>query len=186
MSDKGLEQFLKIKQGVEQAQEDTTPFALVTDNEVVVTGDANKTEVKKNTYLIEFKLREDMVKAFPYEVKSAKQKGSFWLVQVEFKDRAITPRNEIRLLSAGKKLLPFFNKLTENGDVTELDDKEAGELFVHYYDQFDLAIYNLVAVFLGIDDYHGEYMMATSVFEVMMQLILNHPEFINEVDGFFG
>lgn len=182
----GMEEFLKIKHGVEEAEKDDTPYMVATDEQISVVGDANKTEVKQGDYEIWFRITADMIKDFPYKPEEVQQFGVFYKIKVIFKNKTVTPRNDVRLMNAATKLMPFFNELEDNGGVKSLSDREAGELFLDHYEEFDLAIYNLVATFLGVDDYYGEYMLPKHVFNAMLQLIAEHPELINATDAFFG
>lgn len=183
-----LDKFLEIKKAAEKAPDDQTPYAVVTDDKISVLGDANKTEVKKNNYSIWFRIHENMVKKFPFEpVEVLKVDGTdYFKVKVEFKNRTITPRNDIRLMAATTKLIPFFNEFTEDGQVIKMEDSMARDIFLDHYHEFDLAVYNFVATFLGIDDKTGEYMMPISVFEATLSIIENHPELVNASDAFFG
>ena len=184
-NDQDLKDFLAIKEGIKQAQEDSTPYPIVNEDNIIVAGDANKTQVKRDNYQIVFKITEDMIKDFPYDPAEVEKKGNFYRVVVNFKNKTITPRNEMRLVATATQLMPFFNELKENGEITEFKDQDAVEVFLKHYGEFDLAIYNLVASFLGIDDYYGEYMLPIPVLTAMTQLINNHPELFNEADGFF-
>lgn len=44
-------------------------------------------------------------------------------------------------------------------------------------------MYNFVAGFLGIDDNSGQYMHYQSVIDNLIQILVNEPDLVNEVDA---
>ncbi|MGL4695178.1 hypothetical protein [Enterococcus larvae] len=175
--------FVAISDKLRKTNEDETPFAVVKEQEISVIGDANKTEVKTDTYSIKFRMPMAM---FDEKPEGAKEVGQAYVFSVDFESVTITPRSDLKVIDAIMKIMPFFNELTDGGEVQEFTKNELISVFVSAGDEVHLAIYNLVATFLGIDDQMGEYMMPFSVIESLNKLIDNHPEVFNEADVFFG
>lgn len=185
MEEKGMKaaDFLAISNNLKKTNENDTPFAVVKDQEVSVIGDENKTEVKKADYSVRFRVPQTH---FEQKPEGAKEVGSYYVFSVAFGDITITPRSDLRIVDAIMKIIPFFNKLKENGDMEDFSKEELLSVFVGAGDEIHLAIYNLVATFLGIDDQMGEYMLPFSVIENLNKIMENHPEVFNEADVFFG
>lgn len=185
MEERGMapDEMLAISEKLKKTNEDTTPFAVVKDQKVSVIGDANKTGVKANDYEIKFRMPKDMFSEPP---EGAKAIGPFYMFSVSYKNIAVTPRSDLKIVDAIMKILPFFNKLREDGGVEELSHEELLSIYVTAGDEVHLAIYNLVATFLGISDQFGEYMLPFSVISALNKIIDTHPEIFNEADVFFG
>ncbi|MBL1227991.1 hypothetical protein IW492_01945 [Enterococcus sp. BWB1-3] len=185
MEEKGMKaaDFLAISDKLKKTNEDDTPFAIVKDQEVSVIGDANKTEIKQANYSVRFRVPKTFFEEAP---EGAKEVGSFYVFNVDFEGVTITPRSDLKIVDAIMKIIPFFNKLRENGEVEAFDKEELLSIFVNAGDDVHLAIYNLVATFLGIDDQLGEYMLPFSVIENLNKIMDSHPEVFNEADVFFG
>lgn len=175
--------FLTISNNLKKTTESDVPFAVVKDQEVSVIGDANKTEVKTADYQVKFRIPKNQLEQKP---ENAQEVGTYYIFTVGFENVTITPRSDLKIVDAIMKIMPFFNELKQNGEMKELDQKELLSIFVHAGDEIHLAIYNLVATFLGIDDQMGEYMLPFSVIENLNKIMDNHPEVFNEADVFFG
>lgn len=175
--------FLAVSEKLKDAQNDTTPFAIVEDKEIKVVGDANKTAVKKNNYMVKFRFPKGVFEQMP---EGAKEVGNFYVLEVEYKDVSITPRTDLKIVDAIFRLQPFLNELTENGAVKERAPEELFHIFAYASEDIHLAMYNIVGAFLGIDDKMGEYMLPFSVLDTITKLIETHPEVFNEADVFFG
>lgn len=186
---KGLtaEQFAQLAKKITDTKDDETPFLVMdNDNKPNVIGDANKTEIKKNDYTIKFRLPASMVEGSPELLANAVPCGSEYIVTVDYEDRTITPRQDLYIIESIMQLEPFINKLTESGEVKEMNGRELLSTFVHMGDKVHLAMYRIVGTFLNIDDVLGEYMLPATVITAMTQLIDRHPEVFNEADTFFG
>lgn len=92
----------------------------------------------------------------------------------------------MKIVDAIFKILPFFSKLKEDGNIEDLTREELLSTFAYAKEDIHLAMYNLVATFLGIDDHLGSHMLPFSVIGALSQLIDTHPEIFNEADVFFG
>ena len=177
------ETIVSINDKLKKTHEDNTPFVVATEEKKVVVGDADQTEVKKNDYVISFRAP---VTLFNEKPENAKEVNGFYLFNAEFKSVTITPRRNMKLVQYVMELLPFFNKLKENGEIEGRTNNEMLKVFADAGDEVFLALYNLVATFLDIDDKLGEYMLPFSVLSAFNNLAENHPELFNESENFFA
>ena len=175
--------FLAANNQLKKTIEDETPFLIAKEGEIIVVGDANKTEVKKNDYITKFRMPKS---EFDTKPEGAQEIGDFYIFSLIYEGISITPRSDLKIVDAIFKILPFFNKLNEDGSIEELGREELLTMFAHAKEEIHLAMYNLVATFLGIDDHLGAHMLPFSVIGALSQLIDNHPEIFNEADVFFG
>ena len=175
--------FLAVNNKLKKTNEDTTPFLVSKDEELIVVGDANQIEVKSNDYTIKFRMSKDEFETKP---EGAEEIGHFYVFSLVYEGISITPRSDLKIVDAIFKILPFFNELKEDGDIEDLSREELLSLFANAKEEIHLAMYNLVATFLGIDDHLGAHMLPFSVIGALSQLIDNHPEIFNEADVFFG
>ena len=175
--------FLAVNNQLKKTNEDATPFLISKDEDLIVVGDANKTAVKKNDYTIKFRMLKTDLEVKP---EGAQEIGNYYVFSLTFEGIMITPRSDLKIVDAIFKILPFFNKLKEDGDIEELSREELLSMFAYAKEEIHLAMYNLVATFLGIDDQLGAHMLPFSVVGALSQLIDNHPEIFNEADVFFG
>lgn len=172
-------ELLKLKHGIEKAQEDTTPVAIVDDDALKVIGDANKTENKFFDYKVKF--------IFPMsldnQIKGEKTyKDGRIETYVEFKNITITPRKNIKVQAKLITLLPLFYKVDETKKISEMTDAEFVDFTKVFTDDVIDAIYDLVATALEIDPMFLDYMDAISATGVMVKLVQDFPEIINEAD----
>ena len=175
--------FLAVNNQLKKTNEDETPFLISKDEELIVVGDANKTEIKKDDYNIKFRMPKS---EFDVKPEGAKEIGNYYVFSLVFDGITITPRSDLKIVDAIFKILPFFNKLKEDGNIEDLSREELLSIFANAKEEVHLAMYNLVATFLGIDDHLGAHMLPFSVVGALSQLIDNHPEIFNEADVFFG
>jgi len=179
---------LQVVKANEEAYKDETPFLVQTQDELAVVGDANKTEVKTNTYEVHFRLPRSH-----YEVVEDDEiVGNYFKRKVTFENAYITAQQDLRLVD----LFIQFNALTkkinqdDNGKLSagEYTDEELSQLLARDVNgnKLLLVMYNIVATFLKIDDELGENMYPASVFRNTLELVQNHPELSNEAETFFG
>ncbi|MHC5215194.1 hypothetical protein ACYSNR_00895 [Enterococcus sp. LJL128] len=180
-------EILKIKEAMAEAEKDSTPYlAMNEEDELIVNGDANKTEIKSNDYTISFLLYEDQLADFPYQDAAVIEVSGRYRAVVTLKDKRITPRMNTSLVKYFMELNPFFSEFLPDGSIERASDTVLTERILLAGDQLYLPLYNIVATMLGIDDYYGEYMEQMSVFETFLEILYNHPELVNESDVFFG
>lgn len=175
---------------LDAVQDDSTPFLMTAEDgkekEVLVVGDANKTELKKRSYKIVFRFsKEELSKFFAQVPEDAWEKSGFYFLEVEYGDVFVTPRNNLKVVDSIMKIQPFFNRLKEDGGIEKFGSEELLSMYVAAGDQLNNAIYNIVATFLKISDELGEYMMPGSVLNTFYNILDNNPEVFNEAEVFF-
>lgn len=163
-----IEDYMKVDDALDKAQDSDTPFAVVSNGEINVVGDANKTEINKHDYVIFFRIYKD---------------GKYEWVKQEFKDVYITPRNDLKVSRMVTQLLPFFRK-EEDGKTKKFNNEEI--LAIIERDEILDAMYDTVASVLNIPDNLKDFMSTDSVVAAATQIMLDFPEAVNEADTFFG
>lgn len=173
-----------------EAENDDTPIVVNSDSQnLVVLGNANMTQVKRNTYEIRFRVEKELFDGAGLQPpEGAKASGNNYYFITKYEDMTIHPRDEMTLIEHVFKLLPFYNRINNDGsaekmssadiitEVNKLDEK--GEYtFLHH-------IYNFVATFFRIDETMTKYMLYSSVLTAFREIIDNHPELLNESEVF--
>lgn len=156
------EEMLKIKSEMDKAQESTTPFALVNEDNLAVVGDANDTKTVLSDYTITFRLPDG--------------KGGSVEKDVEYKSVFITPRQETRLARLYAELLPFFKKFEDSGEVTDYDESELVYIAQTLTEEMLDLMYDLVGYVLGVDPELMDYMTIQSVVPAVAQIIRQYPQ----------
>lgn len=167
--------FNAIKEGVEAAQTDTTPF-LIPGDEPIVVGDANKTQINAHDFEITFRVPKKM------EDGTIKQT----IVKKEYHDVYITPRQDSLIVKMLTSLMPYFRKATDDGSVTEYTQEESLKIAQGFDDEVMDILYDTVGAVLKIDKELREYMTPQSVLASAAKVIRQFPEVVNEADTFFG
>lgn len=178
------DEFLKLNESLVKVEDDTTPYAVVTNNEIAVIGDAGKTEPKVHDYTIELRFprrMEDQIHGITDKT------DNFVFTNIEFKDVTITPQDDMKVVLAITKMLPFFLQARDDGTLDRINEGETNirELLEMAEDELIDALYNVVATMLKVDEKIVPYMLPVSVFETVGQLIEDFPEAFAEADGFF-
>lgn len=186
------EQYDEVKNALDEAQESTEPFLAVANDgkELSVIGDADKTEKKVKTYDVLFRFPSFMeVKNNDSEnVKVIKEmeKGNFVYKIIRFSNVFLAPRHDLEMVSAISKLMPFFNKLMEDGGLEELTEEEALGILGNMNSEMIDAMYGVVCIFLGLNDEFKDFITINSMVQVFAELIKDFPAVFNEADIFFG
>lgn len=165
-------EYKSIDEAIDQAQESVVPFPVSTEEELSVVGDANKTEINKHDFKIEFLIPED---------------GKYVSCTKEFKGVYITPRQNVSIVKAVTTLLPFFRK-TRNGEVGKYTEAEKREIAMKFDQSVYDVMYDMVNVVLGIDKIDPQLvdlMTPQSVLDATIKILLQYPEMVNEADTFF-
>lgn len=178
------EEFEEIKRTMDGTETDDTPFAIVTEDEVGIMGDPNKTEMKKGEYKIKFGFpnTEEWKKAVdPNEI--FKETENYIGVEKTFTNVFISPRKHPAVLAAFTELYAFFNYISEDGEVRDLKDEEISMALQMLDENID-AVYRAVGAVLGLDPSVSEWMLQTSASYALLAMIRDFPEIINEADFF--
>lgn len=165
-------EFELIESGLQEAEKDDTPFLVPAEDELVVVGDANKTEINSHDFEIAFRLPPT-------------DGGSYRVVKKKFENVYITPRQDTKILKSITTMMPYFKSVKPDGKVEDLSKEEKLAVFDAIGDEVYDAMYDLVAFVLKIDPELKDYMMPTSVLKATAQIIQSFPEAINEADAFF-
>lgn len=178
------EQFKKIQKQLELVQEDQTPYAVISEDEVSVVGDATLTQNTKKDYKVSFIYPAEYRDIIGEEnIKS--EKNNLLFVEVEYKDVFIAPREALKVTGCVAHLLPFFKKLFPDGRVGELDEDEAYAMVKSLEPEIVDAMYRLVGVVLKMDESMWADMYFESVFNLIVSFINDFPWAFNAGDGFF-
>ena len=177
------EEFLKIANNLKKAEEDDTPFVVVKDDELAVVGDANKTELKKNTYELTFRfpITDDR-----FKTEESRVVGNFYLTDIVYDDVFISPRKDLKIIAAAMKIIPFFKKLYEDGSLRDRTEDELYQVFISMSEEVLDSIYILVQAVMNIPDDIIDNLIPSSAVATCSKIILDYPEIFNEADVFFG
>lgn len=185
-----MDEFNDMRNAVEEAQTDDTPFINTADDGLHVFGDPNKTEVKSADYMVRF--------AFPDTPKwrsrvkqsedrlTDKQVDGYICVIRRFKDARISPRNMGNAITAMAMIEQFLYEITEDGEVKNLSDEDAKSVLYTMNHEISDATYELVGAVLRIAPDEIEWMLPLDVFSTAIQIVKNNPSVVNETDLFFG
>ena len=171
-----LKDYEVIGEAMDKAEDSVTPFVIADGGDITVVGDANNTELNMH----DFKMR--------FRVPDKQEDGSvrYQVIEKEFKDVYITPRQDTKVLRLYTELMPFFKKIDENGGVSAMTQEEKLDVFTSFGDELFDLLYSVPATVLGIDDKLKEYMMPVDVVNAAAQIMRLYPEVVNEADTFFG
>ena len=95
MKDITYEEFVEMKKKMDEAEEDTTPYAITDGDEISVVGDVNKTEIKKSDYVILFAYPQkpqwkERLKSEGVSIKA--ETPNYIVVEKTYKDVWVPPR----------------------------------------------------------------------------------------------
>lgn len=163
-------EYKSIDEAIDQAQESIVPFPVSTEDELSVVGDANKTEINKHDFEIEFLVPDG---------------NKYTKHTKEFKNIYITPRQSPLVIKAMTALMPLFKKADGKGNVVDYTDEEKREIVNKMSEEVYDALYDVVAAVLHISDDFKDYMTPQSVIKAATNIIYQYPEMVNESDTFF-
>lgn len=169
------EEYDKIKEAIEGAETSTTPFPILDDNEMIVAGDANETEIKKSKFTMHFRV--------PIEEKG---KRKLVIKTVEYDNLYITPRQDIKIVQLITELMPYFRKANPDGTVTEHSEQELWTILTEMDQEIYDLMYELAGMFLGVDKTLRDFMLPGDVLDVIRMIFSEYSEVVNESDTFFG
>lgn len=168
------EEYTKLSDAIDKAEESTIPFIIPSDDEIVIAGDANKTQINPYDFKIRFRVPEE-------------KDGNIHLVvkEVEYKNVFIKPRNDAEIVKLGTDLMPFFRKVDEDGNIVKYTKEEIYSILTELSDEIYSRMYNLVGKVVGVSPDLVEYMTLDSVFTACMNIFNQYPEAVNEMEAFF-
>ena len=186
-----LDQLTDIKDAVEEARKDDTPYIGIKDDELHVLGDPNKTEVKAADYVVHFAFPNTeewkaRARANGDEIGKTTEDGKWFLCTRTYKNVYLTPRRIGAVVTAIAQIESFLYKITENGEIKDLTYEEMQELMVVMNGELSDATYELVATVLRIPFDEIDYMLPLNTVENAVKIYVNNPSAVNEADLFFG
>lgn len=181
---KAQNQIIDIKEALDEAEHDDTPFPVATEDGLKVVGDANKTEKKSKTYDVRFRFPLSMTKGMEDQV--IEKIGNYGVIKMTFEDVDIVPRRDLKLLAAIMDVLPFFKELQEDGSTEKRSIEDLIAIFRKVPQETIDSMYMIVISFLDVDESIAGYMYVSDVLNTMASLIKDFPEVFNEADSFFA
>lgn len=177
--------FMKLKDARERAlTENDTPYLVVNNDELHVAGNANKTQVVKKDYIMSFLFPNEWKDRFdPKDI--LKEGATHFMVEMEYPDVTITPRNHVDAITALVELEPFFNKIMDDGDVKDLTPEDIRDILRYMNEEMRTALYHAVGTILKVDKSIEDYMNILDVIMVAAFIMRDFPEAINEANALF-
>lgn len=183
-----VEQFIEMKKKMDEAENDTTPYAITDeDNNVLVVGDVSKTETKTHDYTIIFyypnrpAFRERLDKE---GVDIIKETPNYLIFKRTYEDVWVPPRTYTAVQTSFVEVYRYFNVITENSELRDLTPDEIIEAMKLLDDEMIERMVHAVATVLRIPREEEECIYSLAIPEVMTQMIVDFPEIINSVDFF--
>lgn len=187
IKDLTVEEFIAMKEKMDEAENDTTPYAVTEDDEVMVVGDVNKTETKKHEYTIQFAYPNTDYWRKRIESNNAKiikETENYLGVERKFKDIWIPPRVYTAVQTAFAEVYQFFNMATEDGQIRDLTVEEMISALRVLNQEMVEAMCHAVATILRLEPEEEDFMLPTSTMVAIMLMIDDFPEVINGMDFF--
>ena len=186
-----MEHLDDIKTAIQEAGKDDTPYIGIKDDELHILGDPNKTEIQAADYVVHF--------AFPNtekwrnratmmgdEIGKTTSDGRYFLAKRIYRNVYLSPRRMGATVSALTQIESFLYKITENGEIKELNNDEMMSLMTVMNGELSDATYDLVATVLRISYEEMEWMLPLNTIENAIKIAINNPSAVNEADLFFG
>ena len=187
MKDITYEEFVEMKKKMDEAEEDTTPYAIIDGDEISVVGDPNKTEITKHDYVIQFaypntpqwkeRLKLEGVKIF-------KETQNYLGVERTYKDVWVPPRVYTAVQTAFGELYQFFNVVMDDGTIRDLTDEEIMQAIRILSQEMMESMCHAVATVLRIPQNEEQCMLPTMTMAAVVRMIQDFPEIINGMDFF--
>lgn len=185
-----LDQLGELKGAIEEAREDDTPYIGIKDDELHVLGNPNKTEIKPADYVVHFAFpntEEWRARAQSHgdEIGKTTEDGRYFLARRTYKNVYLTPRRMGAVVATLAQIESFIYKITENGEIKEMNYDEMRELLMVMNGELSDATYEVVATVLRIPYDEMEWMLPLNTIENAVMIAKNNPSAVNEADLFF-
>lgn len=186
-----MEQLDELKQAIKEAEKDDTPYIGIKDEELHVLGDPNKTEIKAADYVVHFgfpNTPEYKAKAQMHgdEMGRETPDGRYFESIRKFTNVYLTPRRMAGVISAMAQLEAFLLKVTDNGEIREMNDDEMRMILTGLYNELSDAVYDVVATVLSIPYDEVDFMLPMNAVQNAVKIYINNASAVNETDLFFG
>lgn len=180
-----LEEFMAIKEHMDGAEEDTTPYAAVSDGQIHIVGDPNKTEEKSDDFSIQFAYpNTEYWKSQIDEKEIFSETPNYIGVERTYKDVWIPPRVQTAVMTAFTELYAFFTIVMDNGEVRDMNIDEVKMALRELNQEMVEAMCHAVATILKIPQREEDFMLTTSTAVCLIRMIDAFPEIINGMDFF--
>ena len=186
-----IDQLGELKGAIEKAREDDTPYIGIKDDELHILGDPNKTEIQAADYVVHFAFPNTeewkrRVTSMGDEVEGVTEDKRYLLAKRTFRNVYLSPRRMGAVVSTLAQIESFLYKITDNGEIKELNNDEMLSLMTVMNGELSDATYELVATVLRIPYEEMEWMLPLNTVENAVKIALNNPSAVNEADLFFG
>lgn len=187
MKDITYEEFVEMKKKMDEAEEDTTPYAITDGDEISVVGDPNKTEITKHDYVIQFAYPntpqwKQRLKSEGVEIKQ--ETPNYIGVERTYKDVWVPPRVYTAVQTSFAEIYRFFNVVTEDGTIRDLTSEEIVEAIRMLSQEMMESMCHAVATVLRIPQNEEACMLPTMTMVAVLHMIQDFPEIINGMDFF--
>lgn len=166
------EKIIQLKEARDKAMEDTTPFPVMKDGDLAVVGDANKTEINKHDFTINFVLPDE--------------NGEYHEYPKEYKDVYLKPRQAVTVQRLMTALQPLYSKIKPGGKIEDYTAEEIIELANDFEGQVMDQLYRLVGYVLGVNEELIDFMAPESVLEAYRKIMAMYPDMVKASESFFG
>ena len=185
-----LDQLDELKGAIKEAEKDDTPYIGIKDDELHVLGNPNRTEIKAADYVVHFAFPNTeewrrKAEANGDEIGKTTDDGRYFLSKRTFKNVYLSPRRMGAVVATLAQIESFLFKITENGEIKELNYEETQQLLMVMNGELSDATYELVATVLRIPYEEMEWMLPLNTIENAVKIAVNNPSAVNEADLFF-
>lgn len=170
-----------IRQTIEDAPNDTTPYAVNTGDMQYVVGDTSKIDKVAKEYKLHFRLSEEQ--AVKYGVKNPSPLGN--VIALSFKEGLITNIGEYRIKAALVQLLPYFKMDDENG-LRTITTEELENLLLNMPVEMMLAVTTAAQGIFNIDDELASCIRIEDAVFAVFDFMSNNKDYINSADFISG
>ena len=179
-----------LKDAIEKADKDDTPYMGIKDEELHVLGNPNKTEVKSADYMVRFAFPNNeewrkRAERMGDKVGKTTDDGRFFLAERTYKDVYLTPRRIGSVVETLAIIESFLYKISENGELKDLSYDEMYSLMSMMNNELSDATYELVAAVLRIPFDEMDFMLPMNTVQNAVKIAENNPSAVNEADLFF-
>ena len=185
-----MEEFNALKKSINDAKEDDTPYVGVVNDEIIVNGDPNKTELIPHSYTIAFAFpkTDEWKEAIKAEgsIEIERETENYIVANKTYKNVWVTPRKAGNFIEAFTKILSFMNTVNEKGEIEEITEEQMAEILRYLNKDIEDIAYDALAKIIGIPAELAEFMRVDSVMFNLVKMAHDAPDLVNSSDLFFG
>lgn len=163
-------------------ENDETPFPQIENGKVQVLGNPNATKVKKNNYELTFRVPKSI-----FAEKAAddwEEVGECWIFKKNYDDKFLSTRKDALISECLLDLLPFVEKINEDGTVEEMDAMTQFRIFNSFGDKMIIPLRKLISIFLDEEPELMEFALIGSTLQAFGDFNYNHPEAMDAAKRF--